>query len=134
MQLDISVFEQAIECLREGLARYLLDTSDTQIRDGLVQRFASTYELTHKTIKRYLEMTAANPAEIDTLAFQDLIHSANEQGLLRGNWSDWRRYREVRARTSHTYDEQVALQVVAGIPEFLAEAAHLRAELRNRLS
>lgn len=134
MQLDITPFEMAITRLQEGLERYLTDVSDTQIRDGLIQRFEFTYELAHKTLKRYLEGTSANPEEIDAMAFQDLVRTANERNLLRGDWSAWRRYREMRARTRHTYDEQLALEVVAGIPQFLAEALHLRDELRRRLA
>ena len=134
MPLDISSFESAIARLQEGLARYQREVGDTQIRDGLIQRFEFTYELAHKTLKRYLEQTAANPAEIDTLAFQDLIRSANERSLLRGDWPAWRRFREMRARTSHTYDEQTALEFVAGIPDFVDEVAYLRDELRTRLS
>jgi hypothetical protein len=38
----------------------------------------------------------------------------------------------MRARTSHTYDAEAALQVAAAIPEFLEEAEHLLAELRRR--
>lgn len=134
MPQDISAFERAITRLQEGLTRYQREVGDTQIRDGLIQRFEFTYELAHKTLKRYLEQTAANPAEIDTLAFQDLIRSANERGLLRGDWPAWRRFREMRARTSHTYDEQTALEVVAGIPEFVDEVVFLRDALRARLS
>lgn len=36
----------------------------------------------------------------------------------------------MRARTSHTYDEEVAIEVVKGIPAFLQEAAHLLQRLR----
>jgi hypothetical protein len=36
----------------------------------------------------------------------------------------------MRSRTSHTYAENVALQVVAGIPDFLEEATFLLAHLR----
>ena len=83
-------------------------------------------------LKRYLETTAANPAAFDDMPFQDLIRSANEQNLLRGAWPDWRRYRDMRSRTSHTYDEEVALAVVAGIPDFLAEAMYLRDRIKAR--
>jgi len=38
----------------------------------------------------------------------------------------------MRARTSHSYTEQVALEVVGGIAAFLPEAAHLRDRLRAR--
>ena len=59
------------------------------------------------------------------MPFQDLIRTANEQGMLRGDWPAWRRYRDMRTRTSHTYAATVAAQVVAGIPDFLAEATYL---------
>jgi nucleotidyltransferase substrate binding protein (TIGR01987 family) len=123
----------AVDRLREGLDRYQRDISDTQIRDGLIQRFEFTYELSHKMLKRYLEATSASPDQYDAMPFADLIRSGNEQGLLLGDWPRWRIYREMRSRTSHTYDEKVALAVVAGIPDFLEEAAHLREQLRARL-
>lgn len=132
--LDISSFQKAIERLREGLARYQRDISDTQIRDGLVQRFEFTYEIAHKTLKRYLELASPTPEQYDLMPFQDLIRSGNEQGLLLGDWSTWRTYRDMRGRTSHTYDEGVALQVVAGIPGFLDEAAYLYDQVRKRLA
>jgi hypothetical protein len=40
----------------------------------------------------------------------------------------------MRAKTSHTYDEATALEVVAGIPAFLAEVTVLRDRLRARLA
>jgi hypothetical protein len=52
------------------------------------------------------------------MAFADLIRSANEQGLLLGDWSAWKIYREMRSKTSHTYDEEIAIEVVQGIPLF----------------
>jgi len=132
-RLDIRSFAMAVDRLREGLDRYQRDISDTQIRDGLIQRFEFTYELSHKMLKRYLEATSASPDQYDAMPFADLIRSGNEQGLLLGDWPRWRIYREMRSRTSHTYDEKVALAVVAGIPDFLEEAAHLREQLRARL-
>lgn len=134
MTLDISPLDKAIARLDEGLARYRLDVSDTQIRDGLIQRFEFTYELSHKMLKRYLEAVSPTPAQYDGMPFQDLIRTGNEHGLLRSDWPVWRQYREMRGKTSHTYDEDVALDVVAGIPAFLAEAAHLRDQLKARLA
>jgi hypothetical protein len=45
MTLDISSLGNAVQRLREGLARYKREPSDDQIRDGLIQRFEFTYEL-----------------------------------------------------------------------------------------
>jgi hypothetical protein len=66
------------------------------------------------------------------MPFGDLIRTGNEQGLLLSDWSNWKRYREMRSKTSHTYDEGIALQVVAGIPGFLAEARYLLEQLQRR--
>ena len=68
--------------------------------------------------------------KFDGMAFQDMIRTGNERGLLLGDWPAWRKYREMRSRTSHTYDEEVAIEVVKGIPAFLQEAAHLLQRLR----
>ena len=83
-KLDLSPLERAIDRLNEGLVRYQQDTSDTQIRDGLIQRFEFTYEISHKMLKRYLEFASPTPDQYDEMMFQDLIRSGNEQGLLRG--------------------------------------------------
>ena len=83
-------------------------------------------------LKRALELTSASPEQYDTMTFADLVRSGNEQDLLLGAWPQWRAYRDMRARTSHSYNEQVALEVVGGIAVFLPEAAHLRDRLRAR--
>ncbi len=132
--LKTAPFERAIQRLEEGLARYLADTSDIRIRDGLVQRFEFTYELGHKILKRYLEYASANPEQFDEMTFQDLIRTGNERGLLLGDWPDWRGFREIRRKTSHTYDEDVALEVVSVIPHFIREVAYLRDRLRECLT
>lgn len=130
IQLDLTPLDNAIARLDEGWTRYQRDVSDIQIRDGLIQRFEFTYEISHKMLRRFLELTSANPAEFDGMAFQDMIRTGNERGLLLGDWPAWRKYREMRSRTSHTYDEEVAIEVVKGIPAFQQEAAHLLQRLR----
>ncbi|WP_423928512.1 nucleotidyltransferase substrate binding protein [Candidatus Palauibacter sp.] len=131
---DFGPLERAIQRLEEGLERYRSDTTDLQIRDGLVQRFEFTYELGCKALRRYLEYTAPNPAVFDEMTFQDQIRTANEQGLLLGTWPDWRGYRRLRGMTSHTYSEAIAVEVVTHIPEFLEEMSYLRDQLQDRLA
>jgi nucleotidyltransferase substrate binding protein (TIGR01987 family) len=132
MALELSPFLNAINRLEEGLERYQSDTSDIQIRDGLIQRFEFTYEQSHKMLKRYLETAAANPTEFEKADFQYLIRSGNEQGLLLSSWPEWRQFRDMRSKTSHTYDEQVAIIVVSAIPSFVLEAKYLLAQLQQR--
>jgi nucleotidyltransferase substrate binding protein (TIGR01987 family) len=134
MKLDTTSLGNAVRRLREGVVRWRHEPTDEQIRDGLIQRFEFTYELSHKMLRRYLKEAAASPDEIDRMPFADLIRTANAEGLVPAGWPAWRRFREMRARTSHTYDAEVASQVVAAIPEFLEEAEHLYAELQRRLT
>ena len=132
MPIDLTPLVHAVNHLDEGLSRYQSDVTDAQIRDGLILRLTFTYELSHKMLRRYLEAAAADPNEFDAADFQYLIRSANEQGLLLSAWPEWRHFRDMRSKTSHTYDETVALKVVEGIPDFLDEARHLLAELQRR--
>ncbi len=129
----VEPFERSIARLEEGLVRFLKDISDDQIRDGLIQRFEFTYEQSHKVLKRYLEYASANPTLIDAMTFQELIREGNVQGLLLGEWLDWRGFRDMRNSTSHTYDEETALKVVEDIPRFVDEVKFLRERLRERL-
>jgi len=129
-KLDLSSLQKALHRLVEGYARFMLDISDSQIRDGLIQRYEFTYEFSHKMLKRHLEMTSANPQVFDGMPFADLIRTGNEQSLLKNDWSTWKIFREMRAKTSHTYDEQVADKVVAVIPDFIEEIKYLCNQLQ----
>ena len=132
--LDIGSFVRVVAQLTEGLDRHHKEPNDEQLRDGLIQRFEFTYELSHKMLRRCLRETAAAADEFERMPFADLIRAGSAQGLLGMDWPGWRRFREMRARISHVYDAAAALAVVAAIPEFLREAEHLCAELERRLA
>ncbi|MFN3964396.1 MAG: hypothetical protein ACK4JC_03140 [Silanimonas lenta] len=62
---------------------------------------------------------------------KDTSDTQIRDSLLLHGWPQWRVYREMRAKTSHTDDEDVARDVVAGIPDFLKEAAFLLQKLES---
>lgn len=130
--LYLTPLERALDRLKEGWARHLAQPDDEQLRDGLIQRFEFTYELSHKTLKRFLEANSASPEEYDRMGFPDMIRSANEAGLLKSAWPQWSVFRKMRNLTSHTYNEATAKQVVATIPDFIAEGEFLLATLKER--
>ncbi|KXV70269.1 nucleotidyltransferase [Acetobacter malorum] len=130
--LHLTPLERALDRLKEGWTRHLAQPDDEQLRDGLIQRFEFTYELSHKTLKRFLEANSASPEEYDRMGFPDMIRSANEAGLLRSAWPQWSVFRKMRNLTSHTYNEATAKQVVATIPDFIAESEFLLATLKER--
>ena len=132
--LDISSLEKAVASLNEAVTAYHQQQSNNFIRDAAIQRFEYTYELSHKMLKRYLEMTEPSSEVIDQMPFPDLIRTASERGLLASGWNIWKDYRHARNTTSHTYNETKAKEVYLVIPKFLNEANHLLAELKERIS
>jgi nucleotidyltransferase substrate binding protein (TIGR01987 family) len=138
MSLDFSPLGYAIAQLDKSLAyahspAALADPGlREQLRNSVIQCFEFTYELSWKMLKRYLEETEANPAEIDIGTFQNLIRLGNERALLRSDWYQWKTYRQARTDSSHTYDAAKAEAVFAVAPDFLAEARALLDELSRR--
>ncbi len=131
MPLDLTSLNKAVLSLKEALDEYEHNTSKF-IRDACIQRFEYTYELSHKMLKRQLEIMSANPNEIDALSFPDLIRQACEKSLLLNDWSKWKNYRKQRGTTSHAYDEEKAIKVFEIIPEFYQEAEYLLQQLKVR--
>ena len=120
-KLDFTSLRNALARLKEGYARYESDVSDIQIRDGLIQRYEFTYEISHKMLKRHLEMTSANPEAFDALPFADLIRTGNEQSLLKSDWTAWKVFREMRTLANNALEDQAALEIVKVIPIFIEE-------------
>ena len=130
-QRSLHSIQRLINLLQEGYTRHFSTKADLQIRDGLILRYKYLYEKSHKILKRHLAMTAPNPDIYDSMSFADLIRSGNEQALLRSDWTKWKVYREMRAKTSHTYDENTAVEVVSVISDFILEAQYLLDRLQK---
>jgi len=132
MNLDISSFEKATLSLEIAMNEFKKNESEF-VRDSCIQRFDYTYELAWKTIKRFLELTAPNPNEIDLLSFQELIREANEKGLLLSDWDTWKLYRIYRGTTNHAYNADKTIEIHNEIPGFLKEVHYLIVQLKKRL-
>ncbi len=132
--LDLSSYGKAIAALADAIKARETDPAQGLFLDAAIQRFEFTYELSWKTLKRFLEMTGASEEAVDTLSFADLIRTGNEHGLLLNDWTRWSEYRNARNKTSHTYDENKALEVYRIIPSFLDEAKYLYAQINARQS
>jgi len=76
---------------------------DALWRDGLIQRFEYTFELARATLTRFLHENSNSLQTGDQPDYQEIIRSANQDGLLLGSWPEWRGYRDARNETSHTY-------------------------------
>lgn len=132
--IDLTPFENAIKGLDDVINIYNSDKSNIYMRDSMIQRFEYTYSLSLKMIKRYFSQSAFEKENIDGMTFNEMIRTANRMDLLRSNLEMWDNYRQKRNLTSHTYDENLALDVAAIIPDFKDEAEFLLNKLKDKLS
>ena len=132
MRLDLTPLERAIAQLEEEMKLASEPNAHALLRDGAIQRFEYTYEISWKMLKRFLEATSSDPQTIDALAFGDLIRLGHEKGLLRSSYDIWTLFRKARGTTNHTYDQTKAQEVFQAIPQFVEGAQYLLGQLRTR--
>ena len=130
--IDITPLEKASAQLRSAIEEQSREPERILLRAGLIQTFEYTFELSHRMIRRYLSETEPSPADVAELTFEGLIRRADELRLVASPVAVWKDFRQARTETSHTYNEDKAVRVVARIPAFAQELAYLLERLRER--
>lgn len=118
-------FKKALARLQMVQASDLVSLSDLE-KEGLIQRFEYTYELSWKTLQDFLRYKGytdfAGPNATLSLALQDgYITDAD----------GWRKMKKSRELMSHTYDEGQADLIASDIIEIYT---HLLTQLSIRLT
>lgn len=130
--IDFSPLRKALVQLTEAISfwqdRAVGDPLKPHLRSAVIQSFEFTYELALRTMRRVLIERSASAALIQDLSFSDLIRSALDAGLPT-DLTVWRRWRDLRNSTSHTYDGERAQAVVIEVPEFARQVTVLLASL-----
>ena len=129
--LDIIALQNSIKRLSEVIIRYQKEQDDDAVRDAVIQRFELTYSILLKTLRKYFIDRAFVIEDVNQMSFNDMVRTACQLNLLKSNLEKWTQFREMRNLTSHTYDEEIALKVVAIVPEFYQEALYLVEKLKN---
>ncbi len=75
-------------------------------RDSVVQRFEFTFELSWKSLKRYLEFDR----QIADDSVRGILREAHQRQLI-SNIDQWFAFQKSRNLTSHTYNEETAKEV-----------------------
>ncbi len=121
MRVEFGPVERALESLRKAVANP--PRNDLE-RDGVIQRFEYSFELTWKTAKRVLAR-----AGVDAQSPRAVIRELAQQGLI-ADAELWMLLLEARNYTSHTYNESTAQWVFSQASRFLLEAELLVAKLK----
>jgi nucleotidyltransferase substrate binding protein (TIGR01987 family) len=124
LEVMVETLIRAVARLREGVAKRGSDLE----RDGVIQRFEYTFELTWKVLKAYM----AEAGGVSVMFARDCFREAFRRGLIRdeAKWLDTIRLRNL---TSHTYREAVAEEVVRELPELVAMYGDLADSLKERI-
>ena len=132
MILDLTSFKQTLATLDAGLKMLWHKPNDEFVRDACVQRFEYCYELSHKSLRRYLQANEAATTDVPSASFPALIRLGYQRGLLASDWERWNQFRQARNTTSHTYDSVAADSVQQILPAFLLEANFLLRQIELR--
>jgi nucleotidyltransferase substrate binding protein (TIGR01987 family) len=124
-QINIKLVQTALKNLKEALA---VQAPSNLERDGTIQRFEYSYELTWKLARRILKENDIE-AEIPKAVFRELG---------RIDWIDnvetWIEFQNSRNETSHEYGEKLAQKSYLLAQRFLPLAENLLETLRAKIN
>lgn len=126
-ELSFAALELATTALEQGLKEHEQYPQLLTVRDGVIQRFEITMDVSRQLMIRVLEEVFSLDA---ASAQKDTIREAAKFGLI-ADAEAWMGHLAVRNRTSHTYDSEIAEQVFSHIPSFLPDAKDLLQRLRT---
>lgn len=111
-------FISATERLAEAVAEHLAAPTDT-VRDGVIQRFEFTFELSWKALKEYMK----DQGSTADLQFPKQVLKEAYAAKLISNEAVWLEMLSDRNTTSHIYDDKMAARIALNIekkylPEF----------------
>ena len=132
MVFDLEPLERAVVQLEKGLARADAAPDDDLARDGVIQRFEYTIDLSWKLLQRYLKQIAQIEDSVIRTK-KDLFREAARLGLI-ADAGTWIENYEARNETSHTYNARVAKRVFERARISLRDAQGLLEALRNATS
>lgn len=105
--------KKAFSKLKESASR---NPDDDIVIDATIQRFEFTYELSWKLMKAYLEYNG----NLEATSPRKAIKESFKEGLIEDG-AQWLDMLQDRNRTSHTYDENCAIEIFNNIKEVYIE-------------
>lgn len=126
MSVSVEEFTKAIKSLEEALqslAQAKDETMKKLVRDACIQRFEFSVELAWKTSRKVLGSSSTGPKIV--------VREMAQNGLIQDTdlWFD---FLEARNKSSHTYNEDIAREVLATLTKFPSHANDLLARLKAR--
>ncbi|MDR3584225.1 MAG: HI0074 family nucleotidyltransferase substrate-binding subunit [Desulfosporosinus sp.] len=128
MSLELSSLEKAVASLERAwnftnrkLSEGKVEQDEIEVyKAAVIQNFEFSYELCWKFMKRWLELNLT-PGMMEGVTRKQLFRYAAEN-LLITDFEAWVVYHDLRNKTSHTYDSEIA-DIIFKKAEFFLEDA-----------
>ena len=104
-------YKRAFLLLREAMEAMQTRTLNQLEKEGIIQRFEYTWELSWKLLKDYLE---SKGVVLQTITPSETIKAAYAAKIIE-NGEGWMEALEARNRMSHTYDAKTFERIIADI-------------------
>lgn len=136
MKINFSSLERAVVQLQTSIDYLNSDQAleDPLLREvlraGTIQAFEFTYELACKMIRRQLAQIVPNPNSLSEIPFANLMRDAADAGIIHSAPA-YIRYRDIRNKTSHTYNADKAEETVSVANDFLGDMRFLLKNLKR---
>ena len=134
MEIITEPLEKALITLKEAWVEFQKNTTNTFVRDSVIQRFEYTFEMAHKILRRFLAETESNRTEVSEMFFNELIRLGCKRNLLLNDLETWDKYRKLHNLTSHDYDEYNTENIILIIPVFMEDIEYELVKIREKAS
>ena len=123
-ELSLMPLKKALTSLEDILGQPM----NEYIRDGVIQRFEFTFELSWKMMKRYFKVIGREDLPAGP---KPIIREAGKEGLIK-DVEEWLIFLEKRNISTHIYNQEQAKDVYAKASAFPPFVQSLIKELNNR--
>lgn len=123
-EVNLSILADALKTLQDILNQPM----NEYVRDGVIQRFEYTFELSWKTMQRVLKLQG-----VDTGSPTQVIRAAAKAGFIESA-DDWMEFAKSRNLVSHSYSRKTAEQVYQTARGFPAYVETLLKKLRHEIN
>ena len=88
-KLDLTSLKKALTSLQKAIERYGRVPEDEEIRDSVIQRFETSYELCWKMLSKELQQRTPTPSQTSRLDFKSFMRGGKDILLIKFNSSGY---------------------------------------------
>ena len=81
-KLDLTSLKKALTSMHKAFEHYVREPRDEEVRDSVIQRFETSYELCWKMLSKEMQQRTPSPSQTPSLDFKRIMREVSRFGLL----------------------------------------------------